>query len=284
MKFRFPVRSARDAAAADLFAIPLTCRRFEQVALKNPTEFIIIKPKYDVSLLIKMRYCISDIHGEYDLFCRLMEYVKFSDSDELFVLGDMTDKGNDTVALCNLLRNVPNIHCILGNHECDFLKAYHGLMKNSDGDFDEVSDALRRYFPGDGKDMSFDIVDWLDSLPLYFEEEDFIGVHASVGMDESGAVLPFSETPYEEFVYSRALNGKDVFPRDAKCIVFGHTPVRNISGDDRFLFYPRSEEAAYSRDIRDYCKIHIDTGVYLGGILGCLCVDDCTAYYLKRKL
>lgn len=76
-----------------------------------------------------MRYCISDIHGEYDLFCRLMEYVKFSDSDELFVLGDMTDKGNDTVALCNLLRNVPNIHCILGNHECDFLKAYHGLMK-----------------------------------------------------------------------------------------------------------------------------------------------------------
>lgn len=103
-------------------------------------------------------------------------------------------------------------------------------------------------------------------------------------MDESGAVLPFSETPYEEFVYSRALNGKDVFPRDAKCIVFGHTPVRNISGDDRFLFYPRSEEAACSRDIRDYCKIHIDTGVYLGGILGCLCVDDCTAYYLKRKL
>ena len=49
-----------------------------------------------------MRYCISDIHGEYDLFCRLMEYVKFSDSDELFVLGDMTDKGLDSVscAIC----------------------------------------------------------------------------------------------------------------------------------------------------------------------------------------
>lgn len=230
-----------------------------------------------------MRYCISDIHGEYDLFCRLMEYVKFSDSDELFVLGDMTDKGLDTVRLCNLLRKVPNIHCILGNHECDFLKAYHGLMKNADGDYDEVLDNLRRYFPGDGMDMDWKIIDWLDSLPFYFEQEDFIGVHASVQMDDSGAVMPFSETPYEEFVYSRMLNGKDVLPKNSKCIVFGHTPVRNIAGEDRFLYYPRSAEVEYSHNISDYYKIHIDTGVYLGGVLGCLCVDDCKAYYMKLK-
>ena len=30
-----------------------------------------------------MRYVISDIHGEYDLFIRLMEKIGFSDNDDL---------------------------------------------------------------------------------------------------------------------------------------------------------------------------------------------------------
>ena len=52
-------------------------------------------------------------------------------------------------------------------------------------------------------------------MPFYFEQEDFIGVHASVQMDDSGVVMPFAETPYEEFVYSRTLNGKDVLPQNS---------------------------------------------------------------------
>lgn len=230
-----------------------------------------------------MRYCISDIHGEYGLFCRLMDYIGFSDDDELFVLGDMTDKGTETVKLCNLLRSVPNIRCILGNHECDFLKAYRGLMKNSDGDYDKVLDDLRRYFRGDGGDMSWETVDWLDALPYFFDEKDFVGVHASVGTDAGGRVLPFAETPYEQFVYARDLNGKDFLPKSEKCIVFGHTPVRYVSGEDRFVYYPRGAEKSRSRNIADYVKIHIDTGVYLGGVLGCLCLDDCRAHYVKRR-
>ena len=230
-----------------------------------------------------MRYCISDIHGEYGLFCRLMEYIGFSDSDELFVLGDMTDKGTEAVKLCNLLRSVPNIRCAVGNHECDFLKVYHGLMKSSDGDYDEVLDSLRRYFPGDGNELDWEIVDWLDSLPYCFDEDDFVGVHASVALDERGRALPFEKTPYEQLVYARDFNGKDVLPRDSKCVVFGHTPVRYTTGQDRFVFYPRSAEKPRSRNIADYVKIHIDTGVYLSDVLGCLRVDDCTAHYVKKR-
>ena len=32
-----------------------------------------------------MRYAISDIHGEYDLFMRLMDKIKFSAGDTLYV-------------------------------------------------------------------------------------------------------------------------------------------------------------------------------------------------------
>ena len=64
-------------------------------------------------------------------------------------------------------------------------------------------------------------------------------------------------------------------PQNGKCVLFGHTPVRYISDGDEILFYPREGEVQGSAAIADYCKIHLDTGVYLSGILGCLCTDDC---------
>lgn len=39
-----------------------------------------------------MDYCISDIHGYYGLFCRLLDKIRFSDKDKLYVLGDIIDK------------------------------------------------------------------------------------------------------------------------------------------------------------------------------------------------
>ena len=42
-----------------------------------------------------MTYCVSDLHGEYHLFCRLMQKIRFSTSDRLIVCGDVLDKGKD---------------------------------------------------------------------------------------------------------------------------------------------------------------------------------------------
>ena len=46
-----------------------------------------------------MNYIVSDIHGEYGLFCRLMDKVGFSGGDRLFVLGDILGKGADELRL-----------------------------------------------------------------------------------------------------------------------------------------------------------------------------------------
>ena len=43
-----------------------------------------------------MDYCISDIHGYYGLFCRLLDKIRFGDKDKLYVLGDIIDKGPDS--------------------------------------------------------------------------------------------------------------------------------------------------------------------------------------------
>ena len=41
-----------------------------------------------------MTYIVSDIHGEYDLFIKLLEKIKFSNSDTMIICGDVIDKGD----------------------------------------------------------------------------------------------------------------------------------------------------------------------------------------------
>ena len=88
-----------------------------------------------------MNYCISDIHGYYSLFCRLLDKIRFSDKDKLYVLGDIIDKGPDSIRLAKLLFSMPNVYCIAGNHEYDFLKYYRALMKQTE-DYDWVLEKI----------------------------------------------------------------------------------------------------------------------------------------------
>ena len=45
-----------------------------------------------------MIYVVSDIHARYDLFRRLLDRIKFSNSDTLISCGDIIDKGKDSTA------------------------------------------------------------------------------------------------------------------------------------------------------------------------------------------
>ena len=38
-------------------------------------------------------YVISDIHGEYELFMKMLEKIKFQNTDTLYILGDILDRG-----------------------------------------------------------------------------------------------------------------------------------------------------------------------------------------------
>lgn len=62
-------------------------------------------------------YVIGDIHGEYDKLRELLEKMKFSDDDYLYVLGDVIDRGPHPIKVLSLLMTLPNCTCIAGNHE-----------------------------------------------------------------------------------------------------------------------------------------------------------------------
>ncbi len=226
-----------------------------------------------------MTYCVSDIHGYYGQFCRLLDKIKFGGGDRLFVVGDVIDKGPESVRLAKLLFSVPNVTCIAGNHEYDFMKYYRALMRGTE-DYDYVLTKLRAYFP-DGDLLDWDVADDIDNLPFYAETDDFICVHAGVPLAPDGKLFPLGDVTCEQFVYDRRFKEPNVLPKGGKCVFFGHTPVRYLTGRDEILRYLRPGVDPRSTNVTDYVKVHLDTGVPQGGALGCIAVDDMRPIYVR---
>ena len=228
-----------------------------------------------------MRYCVSDLHGEYELFCLLLQKLNFSSADELYICGDIIDKGEHSVQLAQYISSFPNMHCILGNHELAFLKYYHSLLQTSPEDFDEVLRKLQGYFREDGHLLDWDLVDWLESLPPYIEEEDFICVHAGVPLDAQGNLQPLSRASVEQLVHDRRFKESDVIHRSPRCVFFGHTQTDAICGEHKILTYPKGSDAPPGT-VREYYKIHLDTGAWCSGVLGCFCMDTLECIYVSK--
>ncbi len=228
-----------------------------------------------------MRYAVSDIHGEYDMFLKLLESINFSDEDEMFVCGDIIDKGKQSVRLLKFIAARPNIHCIMGNHEYEFLKYYKSLLENSPEDFDYVLEKIREYFPYDGALLDWDTVDWIEELPYYIETDDFICVHAGIPIKSDGALAELSSVNPEALLYDRRFKNSDSVHKSKKCVFFGHTQTDCVCGEPRVLAYLRSNRTA-PYTLADFYKLHLDTGSWSNGTLGCFCLDECKAYYVRR--
>ncbi len=229
-----------------------------------------------------MRYVISDIHGEYDLFLRLLEKIKFSQEDTLYVCGDIIDKGKEPLKLLRYIYSMPNARCILGNHEYSFLKCYRAILETSPTNFDSVLYGLRQYFDTQRELLDWDIVDWLDALPAYIEEEDFICVHAAAPLDENGNILPLKDASPEELIYGRKFKEPTLIHNSPKCVFFGHTETSAVCGKDRIIGYKRNP-LGEPKTVRDFYKIHLDTGAWHSGVVGCFCIDTLSAVYVGKR-
>lgn len=226
-----------------------------------------------------MIYIVSDIHGEYDLFIKLLQRINFSSNDEMIVCGDIIDKGKDSVKLLKFIMSMPNIRSIIGNHEYAFLKKYWAIMEDSPEDFDEVLNELQNYFP-DGNLLDWETIDWLESLPYYIEEDAFICVHAGIRLSKEYRLLPLENMEREYLVYDRQFKEPSVIPITNKCVFFGHTPTSYIINEPKIITYKKNSQN--QNTINDYYKIHLDLGVWIHGVLGCFCVDTCEEIYVNK--
>ena len=74
-------------------------------------------------------YVVSDIHGEYDMFLELLDKIGLKETDTLYVLGDILDRGPHPLRLLRKLMEMPNVVCLVGNHELMALECLEFLCK-----------------------------------------------------------------------------------------------------------------------------------------------------------
>ena len=67
-------------------------------------------------------YAIGDVQGCYEELRELLEVIDYSPTkDELWFVGDMINRGPQNAEVLDLIMSLPNVRCVLGNHDLHFL-------------------------------------------------------------------------------------------------------------------------------------------------------------------
>ncbi|ABA23696.1 Metallophosphoesterase [Trichormus variabilis ATCC 29413] len=109
---------------------------------------------------------VGDIHGCYAELLQLLAKVEIAEEDCLVSLGDIVDRGIDSVKVYDFLKNRPNTIVLMGNHERKHLRQTLSYSQ----------EIVKLQF-GDSYD---EFLEWISHLPYYHETESAIFVHAAV--------------------------------------------------------------------------------------------------------
>lgn len=52
-----------------------------------------------------MHYVMSDIHGDYESYLKMLERIQFTKDDVLYLLGDVIDRGKDPLRILKTSKN-----------------------------------------------------------------------------------------------------------------------------------------------------------------------------------
>lgn len=234
-------------------------------------------------------YVISDIHGEYEMFMELLEKIGLEEWDTLYILGDILDRGPHPIKVLLKLMEMPNVCCLVGNHELMAIECLEFLCEeiteDSIGKMDsKMLDNLLTW-QGNGSattmaefrrldaKMKQEAIAFLKESLIY--EELFVNgkayllVHAGLG--NYSPEKDIEDYSLKELVWDRADYETQYF-EDAY-VVTGHTPTQLIEGHDRPGYIYRKNN-----------HIAIDCGAHFsGGRLAAICLDTGEEFYSSDK-
>ena len=227
-----------------------------------------------------MIYCMSDLHGRYDKYKLMLEKIAFSQSDVLYVLGDVIDRGPCGIDILLDMKERKNVVPVLGNHEhmaIPVLKAIsefpealdkivptkaHKLWMANGGEVTE--NRFCRLTP----DRKKSVVEYLNDFIIYVEvEAGGNKFHLSHTLPEYDEKSDIHDVSLFRFVWGEP----DYNTRyDAqKLFVTGHTPTFFIDEKYRGRIYKNAGHIA------------IDCGaVFDNCALGCVRLDDLEEFYV----
>jgi len=234
-----------------------------------------------------MIYAVSDLHGCYGLFLKMLDKIEFSDSDALYILGDILDRGKDGMKIIKYIKNKKNIIPLLGNHEYTayrVLKRLYSPVPEGENKLDYFNDnlSLFRDWTEDGGRVTYDdfgrlseaeqeeFFDAIENMEVYAEisvsGNSFILSHAGLGHFNKNKNL--SEYTLDDLIWARMDYNRTYF--DDRYLVSGHTPTELINKEYSGRIYRKNNHIA------------IDCGAVFLSVLGCIRLDDFKEFYVEE--
>lgn len=183
---------------------------------------------------------LSDVHANLPLLQKLLQKVQYTREDYLFINGDLCEKGPDSLSTVAYVRDLvaesERVFVTKGN--CDVLFRYVFDNVESSRTYMQrqpnsiLNDMLGRYDKTLGDFATLeelgafyrlhfrDELDWLESLPIAYETDEFIIVHAGI------EAIPDWHKTSEEYALSVPAFYEKGHQAD-KIVVVGHWPVVN---------------------------------------------------------
>ena len=230
-----------------------------------------------------MTYVMSDIHGNYDAFKKMLEEIKFGDNDLLYIAGDLVDYGEEGIELVCDVSMRENVYSIVGDHDLEALKMlskFDKMLKTGDKPDAEYMKAMNEWVHDGGavtldgfrkldEEMREGVLDYLSDMSLFEEIEvggrEYVIVHA--GIKGFMPDLDLEELVPEDFIYEGLDPDGDYY--EDKMIIAGHIHTSELPDADKDMIY-------YGNGV-----IYLDCGASENSVLGCLCLDNGKEYYVK---
>ena len=150
-------------------------------------------------------YAIADLHGRFDLLKKALVAIDEDDENHsqdsiIITLGDYIDRGPNSKDIIDCLMSLsqyPDYICLQGNHEAMMVETIRTPL-NPDWWIGNGGDATLKSYGGkplpcvggygyynyDPHVISPEHVEWIANLPLYYETDKQVFVHAGVSNDD----------------------------------------------------------------------------------------------------
>lgn len=135
------------------------------------------------------RYAVGDLQGHLDPLQKLLEQVRFDPAnDELWLVGDLVNRGQQNADILRFLSQLPHCHVTLGNHDLHLLAVAHSVRPPRSKDtFVDILGAPDRD----------QLLHWLQTRPLLHRCERTQKVMTHAGIPPCWSITKASELAQE---------------------------------------------------------------------------------------
>ena len=227
-------------------------------------------------------YCLSDIHGMRDVYHKMLEKIRFSPEDTLYIIGDVVDRGPFGIELLEEIMDTPNVTLLLGNHELMLLEYYsEGAGETEISRWDRNGNVMTKAaFAARDPGQQGRILSYIRELPVRLE--------LTVGQRKFCLLHGYPGKTAFRTVWNRPTGKEKKSPVEDAVLIIGHTPVPSVlcsaAGAEERYFMDLERRGDSVKILHTPAFIDIDCCCghrVVGSNLACLRLDDMEEFYVS---